>query len=297
MEQQNKEETNNKIANEYPNPVFYKKELIFEGLIILVLSLATALFSLLYSSSPNIKEIAKIKIDMNLLPYLIIYALADGVLLTLQGIFIPFIGKEKPILNKARIWIQYSILFILGIAAYLVISIGLSSFSCPLFASTLLASLIFSIYLYLMIKLYFYDYVKDKRIFYEIVRFALVGVIAALFDLSICYLFQFVILPQTWASIWLTIVSVTMGFIIGVIVNYVCSVYMVFKATTKNDKSKTPFGRFLFVFLAFIGLLMGYGLQYFFYDFLHVGYVLTFIIRTLIVLVWNYFSRKYFIFK
>lgn len=282
-------------------PVFYKKELILALGAIILLSLLFSCLSLIYktpaSDATNWGEIAKIKFDWNFMPYTIGFAVGDGIIITVLILFGRLMGQEKPILNKARPWITYAILFILGLAAYIVMVVGLRTIPISFFAAVLIANLIYSVYLYLMAKLYFFGYVYDKRIFYEVVRFALVGVIASIFDLTTCYLFEFVILPQTWPSIWLTIVSVTMGFIIGVTVNYLCSVYMVFKATTEKDKSRTAWGRVLFVILAAVGLFIGYGLQYLFYDYLKVGYVTTFIIRTLIVLIWNYFSRKYLIFR
>jgi putative flippase GtrA len=285
-------------------PVFYKKELIIASVLILAISLIFALLSLIYKGPFNMTSLKMgkdsstyIELDLNALYYSLSFAAAEGIILACSVLFFPVIGKEKPVMNKLSSWIIMSVLYLLGICAYAVIVIGLMTFKINLLVSTLVASLIYLIYLYLMIKMYFFSYVSDKRVFYEIVRFALVGVIAAMFDFSTCYVFEYFILPQTWQAIYLTIGSVTAGFIVGVTVNYLCSVYMVFKDTTSKDTSKTPKGRFMFVFLSAVGLLFGYGLQYLFYDFMGVGYVLTFIIRTLIVLVWNYLSRKYLIFR
>lgn len=282
---------------EITRPLFYKKELIVISQVIVLLSVIFCLFSLLNNQAENIKTIAKINIDISLLPFSAVFSILGGVILTASGLLLNLYDGDKPIIKSVKNWVIYSILFILGVAAYFIIVIGLDTFNCPFWASTLVASLIYLCYLYLMLKMYFYNYIQDKRIFFEIIRFALVGVIASLFDLSTCYLFQFVILPSTLAPIWLTIISVTMGFVVGVTVNYLCSIYMVFKSTTSKDKSRTTTGKILFLSFAVVGLLMGYGLQYLFYDVWGVGYVLTFIIRTLIVLVWNYLSRKYFIFK
>lgn len=279
------------------SPLFYKKELIVIPQIIILLSVIFCLLSLLNNQAENIKVIAKINVDISLLPFSAAFSIFGGIIITLSGLFLKLYDNQKPLVSSIRNWVIYSILFILGVAAYLVIVIGLDTFSCPFWAATLIASFIYLCYLYLMLKMYFFSYIQDKRIFFEVIRFALVGVIASLFDLSTCYLFQFIILPNTLAPIWLTIISVTMGFIVGVTVNYLCSIYMVFKSTTSKDKSRTTAGRILFLAFAAVGLFMGYGLQYLFYNIWGVGYVLTFIIRTLIVLVWNYLSRKYFIFK
>jgi len=292
----NNNSTEEKIQEK--RPVFYKKEMKIMGIAVLAIALVITLLSLIYNSEPTYKEILnKITINTAYLPFLAMFSVFDALAITLIGILLKPVGDEKPVVKSVRNWVLYSILLILGIAAYFVIVFGLDLISCPFWCSNLLASLIFSAYLYLMLKLYFYDYIQEKGIFYEIVRFALVGVIASIFDLSTCYLFQFVILPSSLDAIWLTLISVTMGFLVGVVVNYLCSVYMVFKNTTSKDSSRTTKGKILFFVFALVGLGFGYLLQYLFYDVLAVGYVTTFVIRTLIVLVWNYLSRKYFIFK
>lgn len=298
---ENKSKDNEKIEEakkkiKYDYPLFYKKELVVMSLLVLFLTVLFAVIGIFLIKPADIVKIANIDVDKNLAAPVIIFSLIDGLIITIAGLW----GKlvpQKPSIDRISRWIIYAILFLLGIAAYGVIVIGLATLGVSLPWSLIVANVIFSPYLYLMLKMYFFGYVDDKRIFYEIIRFALVGIIASIFDLTTCYLFEFIILPQSWPSIALTIFSVTCGFIVGVTVNYLCSVYMVFKATTSKDSSRTPFGRFMFVLLASVGLFMGYGLQWVFYDWLGIGYVLTFIIRTLIVLVWNYLSRKYFIFR
>ncbi|MCI2069394.1 MAG: GtrA family protein [Bacilli bacterium] len=282
-------------------PAFYKTELLVNGLAILLFSLAVGLISLIYKGPSDMRSLvlsaqSTLNYDFNLIPYALIFSLVDGFLLTGLNLLFPY-KEEKAQVKSLRNWIVYTVLFLLGLLAYFVMAFGLMAFSLSAPVSFGLANLIFSIYIFLMIKLYFFQAIEDKGKFWEIVRFALVGVIASLFDFTTCYLFEFKILPQSWVPIALTIVSVTMGFIVGVTINYLCSVYMVFKATTEKSIGKTGKGKFLFVFLGAVGLFMGYGLQWFFFDLLKVGYVVTFIIRTLIVLVWNYLSRKAWIFK
>lgn len=276
--------------------LFTKKELLVVGGMIVLFTIVAAIISAILNPVANYVSFATIQANTSLIIPSLIFSLVSGVAISLIAIFIPLTDR-KPNFKKTQYLVIMAILFILGLIAYQIIILGLDTFKSSFVLSTALAMLIYNIYLYLMLKMYIFDYIEDKGIFYEVVRFALVGVIAALFDLSTCYLFAIVILPSTWLPIAITIVSVSCGFIIGVIVNYLCSVYMVFKNTSDKDKSRTHTGRLLFLFLAFIGLLMGYGLQYLFYDYIGLGFVLTFVIRTLIVLVWNYFSRKRFIFK
>jgi putative flippase GtrA len=283
-------------------PLFYKKELLITLLSFLVISLAFGLLTLCFNFPTDLANLqmskGKVSIDYNpaYLTPVIVLACLNSLLVTLLGLFAPLL-PSKPTVNKAKNWIVYLILLLLGLAAYFIIAFGLMAYKLPLWAALIIDNFICDIYLYLMLKLYLYNYVEDKRLFYEIIRFALVGIIAGLFDFATCYVFEFKILPQSWADIWLTIVSVTMGFIIGVTVNYLCSVYMVYKATTDKSISKTMWGKVLFVILAAVGLGINYLLQWLFYDKLGLGFLTVFIIRTLIVMVWNYLSRKYLIFK
>ena len=276
--------------------LFTKKELLVVGGAITILTIVAAIIGAILDPIANYVAFATIQANTSLIVPSLIFSLVSGIVVSLIAIFIPLTDR-KPNFKKTQYWVIMIILFVLGLIAYQVIILGLDTFNSGFTLSTVIAMLIYNVYLYLMLKMYVFSYVEDKGIFYEIVRFALVGVIAALFDLSTCWLFAFIILPGSWIPIAVTIVSVSCGFIVGVVVNYLCSVYMVFKNTSEKDKSRTHTGRILFLFLAFIGLLMGYGLQYLFYDYIGLGYVLTFVIRTLIVLVWNYFSRKRFIFK
>ncbi len=284
------------MKNNNKEVLFNKKELVAFGSILTLMTIASVLIVNFLNITNNPVTIAELEVNLSLfLPSLLI-SLISGIVITVTPILFK-LPSVKPTLNKKRYWIIYSILFLLGLVAFQAIMMGLTSLSISKAISVVVAMIVFNCYLYLMLKMYLYGYVTHKGLFYEIVRFALVGVIAAMFDLSTCYIFQFLILPQSWPDIALTIVSVTFGFMVGVLVNYICSVYMVFKSTTNKDKSRTAYGRFLFVLLASVGLFMGYGFQYLFFDFIGLGYLLSFVLRTLIVLVWNYLSRKFFIFK
>lgn len=298
MDQINENEIKSNDNTEIKRPIFYKKELIIIGLFILVLSVIACLITISLKFNEDIIKIGEFSILKDQLLPSALLGLGVNILLFIFCWFIKLTPDENVLLKekKANKIIPLIILFILGILAFTVIdtviySLGLNNF----IATTFIASFIELIYFYLMIKLYVFNYIEEKNIFYEIIRFALVGIIASLFDFATCFVFQFYIL-KSLNDVAITILSVTAGFIVGVIINYLCSVYMVYKSSTSN-KSKTLYGKILFLVLALVGLGLGYLLQYCFYDVLHLGYVLTFIIRTLIVLVWNYLSRKFFIFK
>ena len=184
----------------------------------------------------------------------------------------------------------------LGLCAYVVLSqIIYVYLNLGKGLSFFISTSITLIYVYIMFKLYFQNKVDSKKIIWELVRFALVGIIAALFDFSTVSLMRFAVLKNVSNNTLVTIVAVTCGFIVGVIVNYLCSIFMVYKTGVNN--SKTLKGAALFVGLSAAGLLIGIGLEAIFYDWLKLPYPAVFVIRTLVVLVWNYVTRKLFIFK
>ncbi len=101
----------------------------------------------------------------------------------------------------------------------------------------------------------------------------------------------------------MTGISTGMGFIVGVVINYLMSTYMVYK-NAKSNTSKSIKGMVLFFVLALIGLFIGIGIQYLFYDLLNLkkgitffSYPVCFVLRTLIVMVYNYISRKLLIYR
>ncbi|MCQ2800098.1 MAG: GtrA family protein [Bacilli bacterium] len=233
-------------------------------------------------------------------------SIINGFFISLLALFaFAFIKPSgiKPVLgNKNRNLLLLSILAVLGVLAYVVLGIIASPFGLPLPLVQGIIALVVITYDLLVYKLYLENRTYSNAIFWEVFRFAIVGLVAAIFDFLAAYLVQFFALGGS-TEWYVTIISTTCGFIIGVIMNYLMSTYMVYKAS-KSNLSKTPKGIVFFVFLSAIGLGIGIGLQYFFYDFLFVvkgvglfSFPVVFVIRTLIVMVYNYLSRKFFIYK
>ena len=205
-------------------------------------------------------------------------------------------------IKKYKNFIYLFILSLFGVLAAAVISSLL--YVAGLSASFSLAMSLFitGIYYYLIYKLYVEEKNNSNLIYWEIFRFAIVGLVAAVFDFALSYIIQFIIFKGN-QNILVTILSTAGGFIIGVVINYLMSTFMVYKAA-KSNFSKSLKGILFFVGLAIVGLFIGIGLQTFLYNylFLTVGvkffsYPIDFIIRTLIVMIYNYISRKLLIYK
>lgn len=209
----------------------------------------------------------------------------------------------KPVLGKrGKNVIFLSILSLFGILAFLVISLFLAGMNISPYMSMFLAGFLVCIYDTLIYKLYLENKTFSNHLFWEMFRFAIVGLVAAVFDFLLCFLFQFYVFHGGTAW-YVTGISTAMGFTLGVIINYLMSTYMVYK-NAKTDTSKTWKGMALFLILAIIGLLIGIAIQYLLYDYLNLkvgiaflSYPVVFVLRTLLVMVYNYVSRKLLIYK
>lgn len=210
-------------------------------------------------------------------------------------------SRAKSIAKRKNV-ISYVILSLFGYLAFLVLSILLSGFAIPPLVTSLISAILVTIYQYLIYKLYFEEKTYSNSLFWELFRFAIVGLVAAVFDFLTCFLVQFIFFKGNEAG-YVTAIATGCGFFIGVIINYLMSTYMVYKAS-KSNLSKSWKGILLFFILSAIGLGIGIGIQYFLYDFLFLqksvqffSYPIDFVIRTLIVMVYNYISRKVLIYR
>lgn len=158
----------------------------------------------------------------------------------------------------------------------------------------------------------------DRR---ELIRFLITGLVCALADFLTMSLFMRLL---NKAGGWQTPISLLAGFIVGVILNYLMSTYWVFKG--KQDSKVTKSAVFIIVFVIFS--IIAYGLSYgtyelcrfiaskawsldinaageidYIFKFTFWGnaafwlYVVAFILKTFVGLVWNYFTRKYILYK
>ncbi len=147
---------------------------------------------------------------------------------------------------------------------------------------------------------------KHKRLC-EIIRFVIVGGIATVIDMLvmgvILYVFEPSLYPKFY-NVWIgrignpktiaTVIGTGTGFVISLIFNYLLSVFFVYE---DKGNSKSVKGALLFVILSGIGLLINMAGMWLGYDICGINEWITKIIMTLIVLVYNYVTRKLFIFK
>jgi putative flippase GtrA len=157
---------------------------------------------------------------------------------------------------------------------------------------------------------------KNNGLFGEILRFLLAGGIATACDYAVYLLFRMLIIPAsllpgnpTW-DVCSAEISTALGFLTGLIINWILSVVFVFKGGRRSVglTSKSDFIKFTviaiidFVFTELVvglGVLLIHPFPLFGTEvFLSLGWNewLMKVIATCIVLVFNYFARKKWIF-
>ncbi|MFR5869313.1 MAG: GtrA family protein [Acutalibacteraceae bacterium] len=121
-----------------------------------------------------------------------------------------------------------------------------------------------------------------KKLFQQIARFGVIGVLAFAIDYGFLYAFT------EWLGIHYLISSV-LSFSISVIFNYIASVLWVFDV--KQETSKTR-NFILFIIFSVIGLGINQLVMWLGVESLGLHYMLVKIFATAVVMVWNFVTRK-----
>ena len=163
---------------------------------------------------------------------------------------------------------------------------------------------------------------NKKENTWELIKFLITGVVCAAADFLTTSLFLRICagLPLPAQSA----ISLLAGFLVGVLLNYILSTYWVFRG--KQDSKVTKSILFIVLFIVFSAI--AYGLSYgtyelcrFFFDKIidprsineaNINYIfkftfwgdamfwlfaLAFVLKTLVGLIWNYFTRKYILYR
>ena len=139
----------------------------------------------------------------------------------------------------------------------------------------------------------------------EIVRFVIVGGIATAIDMLVMGLVLYAFNPKLYPAnynVWYgggqpttaaTVTGTCCGFLAGLVVNYILSVLFVF---VNKGKSKSVFGFAVFAGLSAVGLLLHTGGMYIGYTLLGINEWIVKICLTVVVLVYNYVSKRLILF-
>lgn len=121
-----------------------------------------------------------------------------------------------------------------------------------------------------------------NKLFQQIARFGVIGIIAFFIDYGLLYAFT------EWMGIHYLVSSI-FSFSISVIFNYVASVRWVFDVKKQHSKTRNFL---LFIVFSVIGLGINELIMYVGVDGLNLHYMLVKIGATAIVMVWNFLTRK-----
>ena len=137
------------------------------------------------------------------------------------------------------------------------------------------------------------DYTNNE--FVKIILYLFVGGTAALVEWGLFYLFFYYLLVGLGLSVdVLTMVATALAFGLSTLYHYFLGNILVFDSGSKYDKSKELSLVFL---VSIMGLVFNLALMYVFVGLLSWQPMLAKVITSCIVVVWNYLSRKKWIFK
>ena len=119
----------------------------------------------------------------------------------------------------------------------------------------------------------------------KIIRFSIVGGIATLIDFACLFIFKEFLNFNV-------ILANTLSFIISVTYNYIASITWVFDVN-KNKNKNMQF--ILFIIFSIVGLIINNIILYILTDKLNIYYLISKVVATLIVMVFNFVTRKKFL--
>lgn len=130
---------------------------------------------------------------------------------------------------------------------------------------------------------------KDQtdRTMIQLFRYFFVGGAAFLVDFTTLF-----ILTEFFTVYYL--ISAAIAFVLGLLANYVLSVNWVFNRRTVENRT-FEFG--IFVVIGIVGLGLNEVIIWFFTDNLQMYYLYSKMISAVIILFWNFFARKFTLFR
>lgn len=120
----------------------------------------------------------------------------------------------------------------------------------------------------------------------QLLRYAIVGAISFVADFGTLYLFT-EILEINY------LISASLGFVVGVLINYVLSIRWVFKASEESGSRSAEF--IGWIIIGVLGLGLNALVMWIFTDMLSFYYLGSKLFSTGIVFSWNFFARRYLI--
>ena len=145
----------------------------------------------------------------------------------------------------------------------------------------------------------------------ELLRYCVAGGSAFVCDLATKTLFHSLILPDDMGTFSVlgfenelrVTLATTAGFIVGLIVNYLVSIFFVFTNESQKEKGKGLKAFLIYLAVSIVGLLVNIGVTQLGCNILAVSkddtvmFMLVSCAAAAVALVWNYIGRKIFVYK
>lgn len=127
----------------------------------------------------------------------------------------------------------------------------------------------------------------------EFVRYGIVGGISTVTDWAVLFVTQELIFAGTGVSLY---IPVALGFLCGLLVNYLLSISFVFASAKGTKVGRTGKDVIVFLIIGATGLALTELGMHLGTTLTTLNYMIVKVIVTVIVLMWNFFARKYLIF-
>ncbi len=127
---------------------------------------------------------------------------------------------------------------------------------------------------------------KTDSLIIQLIRYTIVGGLAFAIDFGLLF-----ILTEYIGLFY--VLSATLSFIAGLLVNYFISTSWIFKSVIKNKQIEFT----LFALIGVIGLGLNDLLIWIFTEKFHLHYMFSKLVTAVLVYLWNFFGRKYFLFN
>ena len=128
---------------------------------------------------------------------------------------------------------------------------------------------------------------RTDNTFIQLFRYTLVGGIAFIVDFSTLFVFT-----EIFAIYYL--ISAAIAFLLGLATNYFLSIFWVFRKHTMSNRWY-EFG--IFALIGIVGLGLNEFFIWFFTEHIDFHYLLSKIVSTVFVYLWNFFARKFILFR
>ena len=120
----------------------------------------------------------------------------------------------------------------------------------------------------------------------QLMKFGVVGIIATVIDFVVL-----TISTETFGVYYLT--SAAIGFIVATLFNYVASMRYVFNSRFGPHEKRKEL--IIFILLSLVGLGLNQFFMWLFVEFFSIFYIFSKVLATVLVMTWNFVSRKIFI--